>query len=65
MNENLLYLDTYLLQKDMRVRLPKAILSNMNLIKGVSQFDVFFDSNNKCLILKPHIQSAAQEDKND
>jgi thymidylate synthase (FAD) len=35
------------------------------LEKGVSQFDVFFDSNNKCLILKPHNQSETQEDKND
>ena len=34
MEENLIYLDTYVLQQDMRIRLPKSILENMNLEKG-------------------------------
>ena len=34
MNKNCIYLDTYVLQQDMRVRLPKSILSNLNVEKG-------------------------------
>lgn len=29
----MIYLDTYVLQQDMRVRLPKAILTNMDVEK--------------------------------
>lgn len=51
--ENLIYLDTYILQQDMRIRLPKAILSNLNAEKGTTKFDIFYDPANKCLVLKP------------
>ncbi|GAB9261252.1 hypothetical protein CANFE03_09130 [Ligilactobacillus animalis] len=30
MGNELVYLDTYVLQQDMRIRLPKTILQNMN-----------------------------------
>lgn len=30
MGNELVYLDTYILQQDMRIRLPKTILQNMN-----------------------------------
>ena len=36
MNEKLIYLDSYVVQKDMRIRLPKSILTNMNVEKGKS-----------------------------
>ena len=36
MERDLIYLDTYVLQQDMRIRLPKSVLSNMNVEKGVS-----------------------------
>ena len=49
--ENLIYLDTYVLQQDMRIRLPKAILSNLGAEKGRTQFDVYLDPNTKQLIL--------------
>ena len=29
-----IYLDTYVLQQDMRIRMPKSIISNMNVEKG-------------------------------
>ena len=54
MNESLIYLDTYLLQQDMRIRLPKAILSNMAVEKGNTKFDVFFNSKDQTLVLKVH-----------
>ena len=47
-----IYLDTYVLQQDMRVRLPKSVLSNLDVEKGKTMFDVYLDPNNKSLILK-------------
>lgn len=48
----LIYLDTYVLQKDMRIRLPKSILSNLELEKGISKFDIYMDTANKEIILR-------------
>ena len=52
MDSTIIYLDTYVLQQDMRIRLPKAILANLGVEKGVSKFDVFLDTKNKELILR-------------
>lgn len=52
MDTNVIYLDTYVLQQDMRIRLPKSILTNLDAEKGVSKFDIFFDTKSKNLILK-------------
>ena len=52
MDSTVIYLDTYVLQQDMRIRLPKAILANRGAEKGVSKFDVFLDTKNKELILR-------------
>lgn len=52
MKEELIYLDTYLLQRDMRIRLPKNILENLNVEKGVSRFKIYYDKINSQLILK-------------
>lgn len=52
MDSFVIYLDTYVLQQDMRIRLPKAILANLGVEKGVSKFDVFLDTKNKELILR-------------
>ncbi len=54
MSDSCIYLDTYVLQQDMRVRLPKAILSNMEVTKGKTKFDIFFDSEDNSLILRVH-----------
>lgn len=54
MEVNLTYLDTYVLQKDMRVRLPKSILENLKLKKGESKFDIFYDAINKQIVLAVH-----------
>ena len=53
-----IYLDTYVLQQDMRVRLPKSILSNMKLEKGKTKFDIYLDSRENALILRIHEESA-------
>ena len=52
MKNTTIYLDTYVLQQDMRVRLPKSILSNLDVEKVKTKFDIYLDSNNKSLILK-------------
>lgn len=51
MKKDLIYLDTYVLQQDMRIRLPKCILENMNLIKGKSKLKIYYDKYNSQLIL--------------
>lgn len=51
-DEELIYLDTYVLQKDMRIRMPKSILENLNLVKGKSKFKVYYDKINAQLILR-------------
>lgn len=48
------YLDTYLLQQDMRVRMPKAILSNMNIEKGATMFDIYMSTDHESLVLRVH-----------
>jgi len=47
-----IYLDTYTLQQDMRLRLPKAILNNLTVEKGATKFAIFLDSENNELILR-------------
>lgn len=62
MDKDLIYLDTYLLQQDMRVRMPKAILSNMNVEKGKTMFDIFYNSEDGSLVLKKHKQLSKSSD---
>ena len=47
-----IYLDTYVLQKDMRIRMPKAILANLNAKCGETEFGIFYDPVNSQIILK-------------
>ena len=54
MDDKCVYLDTYVLQQDMRIRLPKAILSNMNVEKGTTKFDIYLNSDEHALMLRIH-----------
>ena len=54
MGNSCIYLDTYVLQQDMRVRLPKAILSNMGVEKGKTKFDIYYDSRENALVFRIH-----------
>lgn len=49
---DLIYLDTYVLQQDMRIRLPKSILNNLDAQKGVTLFSIFYDPKTKSIVLK-------------
>ena len=51
-NNNLIYLDIYVLQQDMRIRMPKSILENMDLKKGKSKFKIYYDKTNSQLVLR-------------
>lgn len=57
MTDSCIYLDTYVLQKDMRVRMPKSILSNLNVEKGETKFDIYLDREEKSILLKIHEKS--------
>lgn len=59
MKNNLIYLDSYTLQQDMRIRLPKSILTNMNIEKGKTKLDIFFDKENNSLVLIPENKQEA------
>lgn len=52
MAKDLIYLDTYVLQQDMRVRLPKSILNNLPVEKGTTKFSIYLDQENEELILR-------------
>lgn len=52
MTENLVYLDTYVLQQDMRVRMPKTVLANMKIERGKTKFAIYLDKKENQLILK-------------
>lgn len=59
-----IYLDTYVLQQDMRIRLPKSIINNMNVVKGVTHFSIYLDTDNDSLILKK-VDSREEKASND
>lgn len=65
MADSCIYLDTYVLQQDMRVRMPKAILSNMGVEKGKTKFDIYLDSKDNSLVFRIHNENegAANNDK--
>lgn len=53
MKENtLIYLDSYTLQQDLRIRLPKSVLINMKATKGKTMFDIYLNSEENSLVLK-------------
>ena len=49
-----IYLDRYVLQQDMRIRMPKSIISNMDVEKGKTRFDIYLDLLNKAIVMKVH-----------
>ena len=54
MADSCIYLDTYVVQQDMRIRLPKAVLSNLNVKKGETKFDIYLDAENQSLVFRIH-----------
>lgn len=60
MAKDLIYLDTYTLQKDMRIRLPKSILNNLPVKKGTTKISIYLDQEKNELILR--IAESLKED---
>lgn len=60
MAKELIYLDTYALQQDMRIRLPKYILNNLPVEKGTTKFSIYLDQEKNELILR--IAESLKED---
>lgn len=52
MSPNAVYLDSYVLQNDLRLRLPKAILNNLPIKKGQTRFAIYFDATQGEIILR-------------
>lgn len=52
MKQNRIFLDSYVLQQDMRIRMPKAILENIGAVKGKTMFDVYYDIDENAIVLK-------------
>lgn len=49
---NLIYLDSYTLQSDSRIRLPKSAIENLGAIPGKTRFNIFYCPENGSLVLK-------------
>lgn len=62
MTDNLICLDTYVLQKNMRIRLSKAILAHANAKKGATEFGIYYNADEDAIILKVHRDTV--EDQN-
>ena len=60
MAKELIYLDTYALQQDMRIRLPKSIMNNLPVEKGTTKFSIYLDQEKNELILR--IAESLKED---
>lgn len=52
MDKKLVFLDSVLLQQDMRIRLPKSLLVNIEGKAGETRLDVYFDAVTKEVILR-------------
>lgn len=61
MDNPMVFLETYVLQQDMRIRLPKAILSNVRAEKGKTMFDIYFSADENSIILKVHKGAAGEK----
>ena len=49
----------------MRVRMPKAILSNMGVEKGKTKFDIYLDSRDNSLVFRIHNDNSKGATEND
>ena len=52
MSNHPIYLDTYTLQSDARIRLPKSAIENLHAEPGKTQFKIFYDPATSELILR-------------
>ena len=63
MDKKLVFLDSVLLQQDMRIRLPKSVLVNIDGKAGETRLDVYFDAITKEIILRNSDNQKKKESK--
>lgn len=54
MDSSMVFLETYVLQQDMRIRMPKSILSNLGAEKGKTILDIYFNADDNSIVMKVH-----------
>lgn len=59
-DENLIYLDTYVLQQDTKINIPQSILEDLYPEKGKHKFKLYYDKMNTQFILKVDKNNAKQ-----
>lgn len=52
-SENRIYLDSYVLQRDMRIRLPREIGKNLLVEPGKTYFEIYLDPILQEIVLIP------------
>lgn len=52
MNNTSVYLGSYTLQSDSRIRLPKSAITNLNAIPGKTRFSFYYDVVNNTIIMR-------------
>lgn len=50
----MVFLETYVLQQDMRIRMPKSIISNLGAEKGKTMLDIYFNADDNSIVMKVH-----------
>lgn len=58
-----IYLSTYILHKDNRIRLPKSIENNLEVVPGETFFDIMYDAKRKELILRKAMKNTSDDRK--
>lgn len=49
----LVLLDSYTVQQDLRIRLPRCVENNLGVRRGTTRFDIYLDIEGGALVLKP------------
>ena len=52
MEKDLIYLETYVLQQDIRIRMPKTILENLEVEKGKTKFKIYINKTSNEIVLR-------------
>ena len=63
MKNVMIYLDSYTLQSDLRIRLPKSAIENIGAMPGKTQFDIYIDVDDKSLVIKKRAESEKKKDE--
>lgn len=63
MNSNVVYVDICILQKDRRIRLPKSILTNLNILSGEVKFEIFLNIQDQTIVLVPMSEKSNEKNQ--